>query len=373
METTKRLDLELPKQDFRYSIFFQFQGLRNLSTFFDFSNYSRIGVFTDERVAGFWLQELLFNIPKKVETCVLPSGESNKNLITVESCWSWLLENNFDRKSLLIALGGGVIGDITGFVASTYMRGIDFVQIPTTIIAQADSSIGGKTGVDFQGRKNYIGSFWNPKMVLIDVNLLTTLPSREKNQGLAEIIKHSLIGDLELFNFFLENKRPAQDFSLHTLEQLLFTSCQIKKRIVERDPYESKGLRKLLNFGHTFGHAVESVSWDLGVNLLHGEAVAIGIVAESFLSYRLGWLTQKDLDDILSVIMSVGLPHNLDCFRNKIQTVDLARKLEVYLLGDKKNFDGQIKWTLLKNIGQAVIDATIDNFKVTEVLEFFQF
>jgi len=128
-----------------------------------------------------------------------------------------------------------------------------------------------------------------------------------------------------------------------------------------------------LNFGHTFGHAVESVSWDLGVNLLHGEAVAIGIVAESFLSYRLGWLTQKDLDDIISVIMSVGLPHNLDCFRNKIQTVDLARKLEVYLLGDKKNFDGQIKWTLLKNIGQAVIDATIDNFKVTEVLEFFQF
>jgi len=373
MDVAKRLDLELPKENIRYSIFFQFQGLQNLSVFFDFSKYSRVGVLTDTKVADYWLSELLSSISKPAEAFILPSGESTKNLNIVESCWSWLLERNFDRKSLLIAFGGGVVGDITGFVASTYMRGIDFVQIPTTIIAQADSSIGGKTGVDFQGRKNYIGTFWHPKMVLIDVNLLSTLPQREKNQGLAEIIKHGLIDDLELFNFFLERKNQTQGFSVHTLEYLLFTSCQIKKRIVEQDPNETRGLRKLLNFGHTFGHAVESISWDLGVNLLHGEAVAIGIIAESFLSYRLGWLTQKDLENIVSVIASVGLPHDLACFHNKISKADLAKKLEAYLLGDKKNVAGQIKWTLLKSLGQGVIDVSIDNFKVIEILDFFQF
>jgi len=373
MELTRRLDLDLPKENSQYSIFFQFQGLSNLSLFYNFNKHSKIGVVTDVKVARYWLPELLSSLPKKTEVFILPSGEFAKNLTTVKSCWSWLLENNFDRKSLLIAFGGGVVGDITGFVAATYMRGIDFIQIPTTIIAQADSSIGGKTGVAFQGRKNYIGSFWHPRMVLIDVNLLSTLPQREKNQGLAEIIKHGLIADLELFNFFLERESEAQAFSAHTLEQLLFTSCQIKKRIVEQDPYETKGLRKLLNFGHTFGHAIESVSWDLNINLLHGEAVAIGMIAESFLSYRLGWLTQKNLEDITRVIMSVGLPYNLADFRAKTTKTDLSRRLEKYLLGDKKNVGGQIKWTLLKSLGQGVSDVSIDDFKATEVLDFFQF
>ncbi len=366
-----QIDIKISSQKSLYSIIFKQGGLNQIQSLFNFTKYTQICLVTDEKIAPLWLDQLCSQFNQKLYTLILPSGESQKNLKTVELCWKYLTEKQFDRKSLLIALGGGVIGDIVGFVASTYMRGIDFIQIPTTIIAQSDSSIGGKTGFDFLNQKNHIGTFYQPKMVLIDINTLSTLPKRELVQGFAEIIKHGLIFDQELFEFFV--REDIDKITPSQLEKILITSCRIKKEIVEQDEKETTGMRKLLNFGHTFGHAVESLSWQVGVNLLHGEAIAIGMLAESFLSFKLGWLSQKELELIKKAIINTGLPADLSLFKNKIDQKNLVEKLNYLISIDKKNVGKAINWTLLKRIGEGVFDVKIDNLNIREILDYLDF
>ncbi len=367
----QQINVKISKQESFYPIIFKQGGLNQIQSLFSFKEYIQICLVTDEKIAPFWLEQLCSHFDQKLHTLILPSGENQKNLQTIEFCWKYLTEKQFDRKSLLIALGGGVIGDIVGFVASTYMRGIDFIQIPTTIIAQSDSSIGGKTGFNFLNQKNHIGTFYQPKMVLIDVNTLSTLPKRELVQGFAEIIKHGLIFDQELFKFFV--REDIDKITPSQLEKLLVTSCRIKKEIVEQDERETTGMRKLLNFGHTFGHAVESLSWQIGVNLLHGEAIAIGILAESFLSFKLGWLSQKELELVKKAIINANLPVDLSLFKNKIDQKNLVEKLNYLISVDKKNVGKAVNWTLLRKIGEGVFDVKINDLDIQEILDYFNF
>jgi 3-dehydroquinate synthase len=350
-------------------------------------------------------------VAKDLTVIVLPPGEEHKNLQAVERGWRELAQNQFDRQSLLIALGGGVVGDLVGFLAATYMRGIDFIQIPTTIIAQADSSIGGKTGFDFEGRKNHIGAFWQPRLVFLDVDTLATLPEREYRQGLAEIVKHGLIADRELLNQLPPN--PLVRGNLGVQESLgkqidlemLIRSLEIKRDIVQEDELEKSGRRKLLNFGHTLGHAVESWSWEVGQGLLHGEAISIGMVGEAWLSWQLGYLSQADFELVRDTLSALGLPIHLpsnpdvpltpqppcqgelspSTFGRGVggegfDTKDkppagargrgkiIARILEL-IQADKKNVGGEVRWTLLKEIGQGVADVVVPEELVEGLIE----
>jgi 3-dehydroquinate synthase len=275
------------------------------------------------------------------------SGEQAKQIETVQSIWKALHKNGCDRKSLLINLGGGAICDVGGFAASTFMRGIDFMNIPTTLLAQVDASMGGKTGIDFEGVKNLVGTFSRPIKTIIDVDLLKTLPAREFIAGFAEIIKHGLIADVEYFRM-VTSKHPLQ-FTRSEMIKIIARSREIKSAIVTSDPKE-KGARKLLNFGHTVGHAIESLSLDTERPLLHGEAVAIGMVAEAEISESVGYICSADVELIRRVIEHAGLPTSVRNFSTK----DIERKMR----SDKKNEGGVINFTLLKKIGKAVINQT---------------
>ncbi|HSA84312.1 MAG TPA: 3-dehydroquinate synthase, partial [Patescibacteria group bacterium] len=274
----KILTINIPTAQKQYPILIGNELIGNLTNHIDINNYSRIFIVTDNIVAPLFLKKLLQTLPEGTAAITLSSGEKEKNIVTVGKIWSAMKENNLDRKSLVINLGGGVIGDMGGFAASTYMRGIDFLQIPTTLLSQIDASVGGKTGVDFAGIKNLVGSFQQPIGVIIDTQTLKTLPKREFLSGFGEMIKHGLIADKTYFEL-VTSKQP-QSFSQEELINLIARSCEIKKTIVEQDETEN-GLRKLLNFGHTIGHAIESLSLETEMPLLHGEAVAIGMVAEA--------------------------------------------------------------------------------------------
>ena len=236
---------------------------------------------------------------------IIPDGEKYKDISIVQKIYGELLMHRLDRKSALIALGGGVIGDITGFVASTYMRGIDYIQIPTTLLAQVDSSVGGKTGVNHKLGKNMIGTFYQPKLVWIDIDTLKTLPKRELRAGLAEVIKYGVIWDSKLFKFLEENKEKILSLNKKALGYLIKRSCEIKAAVVSKDERES-GLRAILNYGHTIGHAIETVTGYK--KYLHGEALAIGMFIEAEIAESLKLLKEKTVQRIKSLIESYGLP-----------------------------------------------------------------
>ena len=248
-----------------------------------------------------------------------------------------------DRKSLLINLGGGVVCDLGGFCASTYMRGIKFIQIPTTLLSQVDASVGGKTGFDVNGVKNLIGTFAEPYKVLIDSNTLTTLPKREYISGLAEVIKYGIIYDVEFFEY-LKNGNIDNDY-------IIKKSCEIKEKVVLED-FKEGGLRKILNFGHTIGHSIESLSLETESPLLHGEAVAIGMIAESYIAKEIGNLTNEEYELIKNVIEQYGL---LVVYNSDLEEIFLM------LFKDKKNTSGKIKWVLPNGIGKCVYDVEVDN------------
>lgn len=291
----------------------------------------------------------------------VPADEKSKTRKTKDQLEDKLLKLNADRSSLIIALGGGVIGDLAGFVAATLLRGISFIQIPTTLLSQVDSSIGGKVAVDHPLGKNLIGAFYQPKKVYIDVDTLKTLPVKEFRNGMAEIIKYSAILDNKLFSFLENNQSRITIHSARggqaSLIHLIYRCCELKKMIVEKDERET-GLRRILNFGHTIGHAIESLS---NYKLSHGEAVAIGMVAEAKISAALGLLKQSEVVRLNNLLQLYKLPTDIPSRMDRNKIVQLTYH-------DKKAQQGKVQYTLLNKIGKAIVGVTVPKNIVKRVL-----
>ena len=318
----------------------------------------RVAIVTNDRVAPLYLEAAKALVARPTIDIVLPDGEEHKNLAVLGQIFDKLLQARCDRQAVLLALGGGVIGDITGFAAACYQRGVSFVQMPTTLLAQVDSSVGGKTGINHPLGKNMIGAFHQPRAVLIDTDTLSTLPDRELRAGLAEVIKYGLIRDPDFLGWLEQNLERILRRDAESLVHAIERSCRNKAEVVALDERES-GVRAILNLGHTFGHAVET---GLGYGeWLHGEAVAAGMVAAADLSHRLGWLTAGELQRIESLIARAGLPTGLP------RPVSPARMRELMSI-DKKVADGQLRLVLIKGIGQAVVSAAIPSDLLDQTL-----
>ena len=247
----------------------------------------KLCIVSDSNVAPLYakyVEDQLSKTGNKIFTYVFEAGEANKNLDTVEDVYEFLIKNHFDRKDMLVALGGGVVGDLTGFTAATYLRGISFIQVPTSLLAQVDSSIGGKTGVDFRAYKNMVGAFYQPELVYMNISVLKSLSDRLFNSGFGEIIKHGLIKDAAYYEWLRDNISNIKSRDLDALEQMIYVSCNIKREVVEKDPKE-KGDRALLNYGHTLGHAIEKL---MNFKLYHGECVTLGMIAALRISVNRG-------------------------------------------------------------------------------------
>jgi 3-dehydroquinate synthase len=348
------------RRDGVYTIYICDEVICKFSEIIKVENYSKVAILTDENVADLWLDDIKESL-KGAETIVVKPGEHMKNVMTVSEIWTQMLQKGMDRKSLLINLGGGVVGDMGGFAASTYMRGIDFLQIPTTLLSQVDASVGGKVGIDFNGVKNLIGAFQQPVGVIIDVRTLSTLPKRELISGFAEVIKHGLIRDKKYLEL-VSSKKP-EEFNSKELMEIIYESCKIKSEVVELDEREG-GLRKVLNFGHTIGHAIESISLETESPLLHGEAIAIGMIAEAKISQLQGFITDEDGLVIMQKIKNAGLPVGYKNF----EMDEVMKRLK----SDKKNVGSKVKWTLLKNIGEAVFDIEVPEEYVIDAIKFIQ-
>lgn len=322
---------------------------------------ARTVVITDDVVAEHCLKTLCDNVQIAQQDCIIfPHGEQSKTLASCEHIYTALLERGITRDALIIALGGGVVGDMAGFVAATYLRGIPFVQIPTTLLAQVDSAVGGKTAVNHPLGKNMIGAFYQPQSVISDLNTLTTLPQREFASALSEIIKYGLILDAPLFDWIEEHIDALKAHDDETLSHAIYESCRVKAEVVAKDELELSGHRALLNLGHTFGHAIE-VCLGYG-QWLHGEAVGCGIVMAAKLSARLGHLAPSDAERIEQLIQQTGLPHRLP---EGTSRTDILNAMST----DKKNLQGQKRFVLLKAIGNAYLDAQVSDEDVLAVIE----
>lgn len=325
--------------------------------------YTSIFVLTDTHVhthcLTIFLQKLATHAP--LEVIEVEAGEETKNITVCHEIWKTLSELGADRKSLLINLGGGVVTDLGGFIASTYRRGIDFVHFPTSLLAMVDAALGGKNGIDLGNLKNQIGCIVQPQMVGIDPDFLTSLPAEEYRSGLAEMIKHGIIYDSN----YLAHFENLAGYDAAFLNQLIYQSVKIKLAIVEADPYEN-GLRKTLNFGHTLGHAIESycLSHPAKKRLLHGEAIAIGMILEAHLSHQLLSLNETDLQRISSLISSLFPKTSFS--KNDIQAII---KLLIF---DKKNEGKQINFVLLNKIGECQIDVSVPNSAIEKAFTYYQ-
>jgi len=316
----------------------------------------KIAIITDSNVQPLYgdaIKEQLSTVSKNVFIYAIPAGEENKNLKEIEKIYEYLIQNHFDRHDLLIALGGGVVGDMTGFAAATYLRGIAFVQIPTTLLAQCDSSIGGKTGVDFNAYKNMVGAFYMPKLVYMNVNVLKTLDGRQFASGFAEVMKHGLIKDLDFYLWLLDNMVEISDREIDVLIEMIHRSCEVKKAVVEKDPTE-KGDRALLNFGHTIGHAIEKYK---NFELLHGECVALGCIAAAYISWKKEYISMEDYYEVRDMFVPFGLPIS-------VEDIDIEEVIKL-MKSDKKADSNKIRFILLKKIGKAFIttDVTDDDVR----------
>ncbi len=322
----------------------------------------QVVVVTNETVAPLYLDKVKAHLQGYQLDCViLPDGEQYKALSILEPIFDTLLAGKFSRNTTLIALGGGVIGDISGFAAACYQRGINFIQIPTTLLAQVDSSVGGKTGVNHALGKNMIGAFYQPQSVIIDVKVLDTLDDRQFSAGLAEVIKYGLIRDVAFFSWIEANIEKVLARDQASLIYIIERSCQNKAEIVSLDEKES-GIRAILNLGHTFGHAIETGS-GYGT-YLHGEAVAIGICQAADLSRRIGWLIDADVERIINLLKKAGLPTEPP---KALSAQDFISLMAV----DKKNVDGDIRLILLKKIGTASLPMGIERTVLVETLSLF--
>ncbi|MDH5396996.1 MAG: 3-dehydroquinate synthase [Cyclobacteriaceae bacterium] len=330
----------------------------SLSKVFAAGGYSRYLILVDENTRKHCLPVVAGILPADITLIEINSGEENKNLNTCQQIWSEITAAHTDRHALFINLGGGVIGDMGGFCASTYKRGIDFINVPTTLLSQVDASVGGKLGIDFQGFKNHIGLFLEPKHVLIDPVFLLTLPQQELRSGFAEVIKHCLIYDKAYWEVISGKSLDEQSW-----EEVIPHSVGVKKKIVESD-FRETGLRKILNFGHTLGHAVESYFLEQpGEKLLHGEAIAIGMICEGWLSVRYGSLEQTAFDEIESYLTTIY-------GRQQLADERIAPVIEL-MKQDKKNKDGKILFTLLDGLGKACYDVALTEEMAREALLYY--
>lgn len=332
-----------------YPVFIGEDILENISSYIDLSKYTKKIIVTDEQIPQEIIKKVSIGLGTSCEKVIIPSGDIHKNLDNVSKIWNRLVSLGADRSSLVIAVGGGVVSDIAGFAASAYMRGIAYITIPTTLLAQVDSSIGGKTVINFAEVKNLIGSFHQPNGVIIDVDCLLSLPEREFLSGFAEIIKHGLITDRAYFEK-VTRKKP-REYSKKEMIEIIKQSLKIKGEIVKADVTET-GLRKKLNFGHTLGHAIEAVALSSSMPLLHGEAISIGMVGEAAIAKNIGLLSPEIYSDVKVSLEKTGLPTSVS-----VSFKEVMEKMR----SDKKNMNGEIRWTLLKGIGEAVIDITVDN------------
>ncbi|MEM1326122.1 MAG: 3-dehydroquinate synthase [Bacteroidota bacterium] len=343
-----------------YSIFIGSDIWAAWQAFLAERSYSRLIVLVDENTRKYCMPLFAAHTPTLDRLSIqIVSGEAQKNIDTCQAIWSSMMAADIDRQALMVNLGGGVIGDMGGFCASTYKRGIDFVQFPTTLLSQVDASIGGKLGIDFRSVKNSVGVFNNPQNVFIQLDFLQTLSARERRSGFAEMLKHSLIADRTQWDRLKDERNLS---AIDWLEHLPM-NLMIKQRIVAQDPFE-RGLRKALNFGHTIGHAVESHFLKTETPLLHGEAIAIGMICESFLSHRVLHLSEQALNDIVEA--------TLDIYGH----VDIPKEIDDYLLQmmrkDKKNENKQINLSLLPAIGEVKVNCTADDQLILDSIDYYR-
>ncbi len=319
----------------------------------------RICIVTESNVARYYLDELTNIInghAKLVVNFVFEAGEEQKNLSTVTKLYEFLIQSELDRNDMLIALGGGVTGDLCGFTAATYLRGIRFIQVPTSLLAMVDSSIGGKTGVDLNAYKNMVGAFYQPKSVYINAKCVKTLPRREYVSGFAEIIKYGLITDRSFYDWLTMNREKLLEYDEEALNTAIYRSCLNKKLVVEEDPTE-QGVRALLNLGHTIGHAIEKL---MNFAMYHGECVAIGTIAACHLSFKKGLITESEYNRIKELFLQYELP---------IQVSGLsAEEILIMTKSDKKMAGGRIRFILIEGIGNGIIDATITDQELLQTI-----
>ena len=313
--------------------------------------FKNLLVVIDKNVAQYYqtkIKSVFSNHLGKIRYYILPSGEKTKSEKELKKIYDFLLKKYFGRDTVLIAIGGGVTGDLAGYAASTFMRGIQLVHVPTTFLSMIDSSIGGKTGINFSKKKNIIGAFYQPRLVFIDVMFLSTLPSREFNSALGELIKYGLISNKDFYNFLSDNLEKVKPMNDGVIKSVVEESILIKAGVIQQDEFEQRGIRKILNFGHTFAHAIES---ELGFRVKHGEAVTAGIICSLFLSNKIGLLDTSKLKNLLRLPASVQLPAIIKKINNQ-NVFDAMRS-------DKKNNDDKIMFVLISGIGNMLVDVPV--------------
>lgn len=338
-----------------------------LEQFLQEKNYSKIFIITDENVAKLHLSTLNEKLDnfKATKTLILKPNEATKSFENLKNICEEILAQNVDRKSLIIALGGGVIGDLAGFCASILLRGIDFIQIPTTLLAATDSSVGGKTAINSKSGKNLIGSFYQPKLVICDLNFLRTLPKREFLAGYAEVLKYGLIYDKEFFYFLDKNLEKIFTKDTDILQKIIARSCEIKAEIVSQDERES-GLRALLNFGHTFAHSFE-IEMNYSAKLNHGEAVGIGMLMAAKMSLNLNLIGLEQYEVIKNHIEKSGLDFDLKAINNNWNKENLAK----HLYKDKKTEKSSLTFILLDKIGNGIIKKDVEIAEFYKIIDAF--
>ena len=325
-----------------------------------FPNLQRICIVTDSNVAPLYLDAVTSYVSEcaaVVTEYIFDAGESNKTLDTVKGCYDKLLACDFNRRDMIIGLGGGVTGDVAAFIASTYMRGCRFVNLPTSLLAMADSSVGGKCGVDYDKYKNIVGSIYMPSLVYASTDVLQTLPDREFSSGVAEILKAGLIRDANFYEWLIMNFSEIMEKDGEALKYMLSKAVEIKQYYVTKDPFE-EGERMILNFGHTIGHALEK---HFDFKYLHGECVALGSVAAAYISYKRSMLSTEEFYEIRDMFVPFDLPISLDTFDIESVYSNIGH--------DKKNTDSGLKFILLKKIGKAVITNDVTEDEIKEALK----
>lgn len=343
-----------------YPIYFNENGYEALNKLIAAENYSSIFIIVDSNSNEICLPNFIPNLSTelRIEIIEFDAGEINKNIETCVGIWNVLTELGADRKTLIINLGGGVVTDLGGFVASTFKRGIDFLHVPTTLLAMVDASVGGKNGVDLGHLKNQVGTINIPKMVLIDTSFLETLPQNEMRSGLAEMLKHGLIYDKNYWEKFLD----LSEIDFADFDTLIYDSIFIKNEIVKQDPKED-GIRKALNFGHTLGHAIESyfMENESKKNMLHGEAIAIGMILESYISWKKGLLSAEEYLQVKTIIKGI--------YDEVIFNENDLIPIQELLIHDKKNEYGNIQFALIEGIGNIKINQSVENKLINEAFE----
>ena len=348
-------------KDNSYNIWIGSSIENNIYDYFKkYSIHKNILIVIDEIV--FFKHKKLLNIFSKkyfpkINFYRLNVKESVKSYKTVKEIQSFLLEKNYSRDTAIVAIGGGVIGDLAGFVASTYMRGVHLVNIPTTLLGMVDSSVGGKTGINFKNKKNIIGTFYQPKLVLVDMQFLSTLSKDEITSGLGEIIKYGYLSDEKYFNYLIKNYKEIYFNNANVIQKLIYNSLLLKSSVIEKDEKENS-LRKILNLGHTFAHAFES---DLNFKIKHGFAVIAGLSSSFYLSNQLNIINKKDLQKYLSLSSAI----KVGTFLNKIDNKNIYKIMR----SDKKNIDDKVRFVLLKNIGEILVDVIAKPSQVYSALD----